>query len=117
MTYVDGFVAAVPTVNRQAYIDMAAKVAPIFKKHGALAVIECWGEDVPEGKINSFHTAVMRKEDETVVFSWIVWPSKDVRNSAHEATMADIDAAFPEEPGVFDGQRMIWGGFEMVLNV
>jgi uncharacterized protein YbaA (DUF1428 family) len=116
MTYVDGFVAAVPTANKQAYLDMAARVAPIFRKHGALAVIECWGDDVPEGKINSFHTAVMRKDDETVIFSWIVWPSKAVRDGAHEASMADMNEAFPEQPRVFDGQRMIWGGFEMILN-
>jgi uncharacterized protein YbaA (DUF1428 family) len=71
MTYVDGFVAAVPTANKEAYRKHAEAAAVVFKEHGALSLVECWGDDVPEGKINSLHTAVMRKDDETVVFSWI----------------------------------------------
>jgi len=71
MTYVDGFVCAVPTVNKEKYLAHAKLVAGVFKEHGALQVVECWGDDVPDGKVTSFPMAVQRKEDETVVFSWI----------------------------------------------
>lgn len=115
--YVDGFVAAVPLANRQAYLDHAVMAAQVFKDHGALRVVECWGEDVPEGKVNSFHTAVLRQEGEAVVFSWIVWPDKAAREAGWAATMAD-----PRMGGggagtmPFDGQRMIYGGFETILD-
>lgn len=66
MTYVDGFVAAVPTANKQAYAKHAETSAALFKEFGALSIVECWGDDIPEGKVNSLHTAVMRKEYETV---------------------------------------------------
>ena len=81
MTYVDGFVAAVPTANRDAAI--------VFKDHGALQVVECWGDDVPEGKVTSFPMAVKRKKDETVVFSWTTWPSRQARNEWMKKVMAD----------------------------
>ena len=80
MNYVDGFVCAVPTANRDAYQTHAAKAAPLFKEFGALSVVETWGDDVPDGKLTSFPLAVQRKDDETVVFSWITWPSKQVRD-------------------------------------
>ena len=80
MTYVDGFVAAVPTTNREIYREHAETAAVVFKEHGALKFVECWGDDVPDGKLTSFPMAVNRKDDETVVFSWIIWPSRDVRN-------------------------------------
>ena len=80
MNYVDGFVLAVPDENKDAYRNEALKAAAVFKVHGALAVVECWGDDVPEGKLTSFPMAVQCKPGETVVFSWIVWPSKDARD-------------------------------------
>ncbi|MDT4867156.1 hypothetical protein FQZ97_1020510 [compost metagenome] len=76
MSYVDGFVAAVPTANRELYRQHAQAVAAVFKEHGALGVVECWGDDVPEGKLTSFPMAVKRQDDETVVFSWVTWPSR-----------------------------------------
>ena len=79
--YVDGFVLAVPTANKEAFRRHASEAAPVFKEFGALSVVECWGDDVPEGTINSMHTAVLRKDDETVVFSWITWPDKATRNA------------------------------------
>src|SRR5262245_31327172 len=82
MTYIDGFVAAVPTANREKFKKHADEAAAIFKEYGALSVVECWGDDVPEGKITSFPMAVQRKDDEIVVFSWIVWPSKEARKAA-----------------------------------
>jgi uncharacterized protein YbaA (DUF1428 family) len=76
MTYVDGFVAAVPTANREAFRKHAKDAAGVFKEHGALKVVECWGDDVPDGEVTSFPMAVKRKADETVIFSWILWPSR-----------------------------------------
>ena len=72
MTYIDGFVAAVPTANREKYKKHAEEAAKVFREYGALKVVEAWGDDVPEGKLTSFPIAVIRKDDETVVFSWIV---------------------------------------------
>ena len=79
MAYVDGFVCAVPTADKEKYIAHATLAAGVFKDNGALQVVECWGDDVPEGKLTSFTMAVQRKDDETIVFSWITWPSKSVR--------------------------------------
>ena len=88
MSYVDGFVAAVPTVNRETYQRHAEQGAMAFKEHGATSVVECWGDDVPEGKLTSFPMAVQRKSDETVVFSWVTWPSKQVRDEGWKKVMA-----------------------------
>ena len=117
MTYVDGFVAAVPTAKRDTYRKHAEVAAQIFKRHGAQKVVECWGDDVPEGKVTSFPMAVKRKEDETVVFSWVVWPSRKARDEAREKVMTDMHQRFKEEPMPFDGQRLIYGGFETIVEV
>lgn len=113
MNYVDGFVLAVPTAQKDAYKKLAEDAAIVFKEHGALSLVECWGEDVPEGKINSMHTAVLRKPDETVVFSWVTWPDKATREAGMQKVMADprLDGPMP-----FDGSRMIFGGFETLVN-
>ncbi|RZJ11453.1 MAG: DUF1428 domain-containing protein [Haliea sp.] len=116
MNYVDGFVAAVPTANREKYRQHAQEASVVFKEHGALQVIECWGNDVPEGKLTSFTMAVQRKDDETVIFSWVTWPSKEVRDEGWKKIMADPRMAPDRAPMPFDGKRMIYGGFEMILN-
>ncbi len=117
MSYVDGFVAAVPTANKEAYRAHAALMAPLFKEHGALTVVECWGDDVPEGKLTSFTMAVKREENEAVVFSWITWPSRQVRDAGWEKVMADPRMQSGENPLPFDGKRLIYGGFEMMMSV
>ena len=117
MNYVDGFVCAVPTANRDAYLAHAAKAAPIFKEFGALSVVETWGDDVPEGKLTSFPLAVQRRDDETVVFSWITWPSKQVRDDAWKKVMADPRMTSENNPMPFDGKRLIYGGFQTILEV
>ena len=111
--YVEGFVVAVPTANRETYRQVAADAARLFRKHGALSLVECWGDDVPEGKLTSLPMAVKLKPDETVVFSWIVWPSKAARDKGNAAVMADPDA--PKQLP-FDGQRMIFGGFTVLVD-
>jgi uncharacterized protein YbaA (DUF1428 family) len=116
MTYVDGFVAAVPTANRAKFKQHAEDAAGLFKEHGAVKVVECWGDDVPEGKLTSFPMAVKREANETVVFSWILWPSKEVRDAAHKKVMADPRMQPDKNPMPFDGKRMIFGGFEVLVE-
>ncbi len=110
--YVDGFLAAVPNTQREAYRQHVIDAARVFRKHGALSLVECWGDDVPEGKLTSMPMAVRCQADETVVFSWVVWPSKAVRDQGMPAVMADPD--IPKQM-TFDGQRMIFGGFNVLV--
>ena len=116
MNYVDGFVAAVPNANRENYLQHAKEAAVIFKEYGALSVVETWGNDVPEGKLTSFTMAVQRKDDETVVFSWVTWPSKEVRDKGWEKVMADARMQPGKNEMPFDGKRLIYGGFETIVN-
>ena len=117
MSYVDGFVVAVPTANRDVYRKNAETAAAVFKEYGATKVVECWGDDVPEGKLTSFPIAVQRKEDETVVFSWITWPSRAVRDQGMKKSMEDPRLQQAMNPMPFDGKRMIYGGFEVIVEV
>ena len=116
MRYVEGFVAAVPTANRDAFRKHAEAMGNIFKEHGALNVVDCWGDDVPDGEVTSFPMAVKCREDETVVFGWMVWPSREVRDDAHEKVMADMEKNQDASPMPFDGKRLIYGGFEMLVE-
>ena len=114
MNYVDGYVCAVPTDKRETYVNYAQSVAPVCKEHGALAVVDCWGDDVPEGKLTSFPMAVKCEADETVVFAWIVWPSREVRDAAWQKMMEDPRMNPAHNPMPFDGKRMIYGGFRII---
>lgn len=114
MNYVDGFVAAVPTAKRDDYLAHCQAAGAVFREHGALSVVDCWGEDVPEGKLTSFPMAVKREADETVAFGWIIWASRQARDAGMKAAMEDPrlrDMAMP-----FDGKRMIYGGFEVIAS-
>ncbi len=116
MTYIDGFVMAVPSANREKFKKHAEDTASVFKEKGALKIVECWGDDVPEGQVTSFPMAVKRKQDETVVFSWIVWPSREVRETAMKTLMDDPRMQPDKNPMPFDGKRMIFGGFEPIVE-
>ena len=116
MPYIDGFVVAVPTAGREAYRAFAERTAAICREHGALKVVECWGDDVPEGKVTSFPMAVKLQKDETVVFSWITWPSRQVRDAGMKKVMADPRLQPEANPMPFDGKRVIYGGFEMIVD-
>jgi uncharacterized protein YbaA (DUF1428 family) len=116
MPYVDGFVAAVPTANREKFQKYSQDTAKVFKEYGALKVVECWGDDVPDGQVTSFPMAVKRQPDETVTFSWIVWPSRDKRNEAMKKIMEDPRVRMDTNPMPFDGKRMIFGGFETIVD-
>ncbi|MCG7392290.1 DUF1428 family protein [Microvirga sp. ACRRW] len=117
MSYVDGFVLAVPASEKEAYRKHAAEAAPLFKEFGATRMVECWGDDVPNGKVTDFRMAVKAKDDEIVVFSWIEYPSKEVRDAANEKIMTDPRMKAMGEKMPFDGMRMIFGGFMPILDV
>lgn len=116
MPYIDGFLASVADNKKDAYIAFAKSAAEVFKANGATRIVENWGENVPEGELTSFTMAVKREEGETVVFSWIEWASKEARDAGWEKAMADplFQQEAMEMP--FDGKRMIFGGFETVLD-
>ena len=116
MTYIDGFVIAVPTANKQAFIDFTREFDPIFIEYGATRVLECWGDDVPHGKQTDFYRAVEAKDDEAVLFSWIEWPDKATRDEGMKKMMDD-PRMDPNNPMPFDGKRMIYGGFAPVLEL
>lgn len=115
MSYVDGFLIPVPANRKKDFIAQAMKMAPIFKEFGATRVVECWGDDVPDGKVTDFKGAVKAKDDETVVFSWIEYPSKEVRDAANKRMMEDPRMKEMRDMP-FDGKRMIFGGFAPVLD-
>jgi uncharacterized protein YbaA (DUF1428 family) len=120
MSYIDGFVIAVPTANKQTFIDYARRLDPLFIELGALRVIEAWGDDVPDGKLTDFRRAVQATADETVLFSWIEWPDKATRDLGMKKMMDDprMDPSTPGNPPVpFDGKRMIFGGFVPVVEL
>ncbi|GGD96322.1 hypothetical protein GCM10011390_13870 [Aureimonas endophytica] len=117
MSYIDGFVVAVPVANREAYLALAERAAEVFMENGALRTVEAWGDDVPEGKVTDFRRAVAAKPEEVVVFSWIEWPSKAVRDAAMPKVMEDPRMPQPGEAAIpFDGKRMIYGGFQPILD-
>ncbi len=116
MAYVDGFAAPVKTSDKAAYIAFAQGTWAMFRKRGALRMVECWGDDVPDGVATSFPMAVKVEDGETVVFSWIEWPDRATRDACHAAMPTDPDIqALGEMP--FDGRRMIFGGFVPIVDV
>ncbi|TYT25304.1 DUF1428 domain-containing protein [Luteimonas viscosa] len=117
MPYIDGFVLAVPTANREKFIEHARRFDPVFIEFGATRVIEGWGDDVPEGKVTDFRRAVQAKDDETVAFSWVEWPDKATRDAGMKKMMEDPRMDPAANPMPFDGKRMIFGGFDSVVEL
>jgi len=115
MSYIQGFLAPVPKSSKQAYRDLAARSWPIFKEYGATQIMENWSDSVPDGKVTDFKRAVKAKEDEAVVFSWIVWPDQATYDAAAEKMEADVRW---QEMGdmPFDGARIIWAGFDPIFE-
>ena len=125
MSYIDGFVIAVPTANKQKFIDHANLGDSVFMELGATRILECWGDNVPDGNVTDFRKAVQARDDETVVFSWIEWPDKQTRDAAF-ATMkewmehperADPRMDPARNPMPFDGKRLIFGGFAPIVEL
>lgn len=117
MNYVDGFVAAVPTANKEQYKEHAEQALLVFREHGAIRCAECWGDDVPKGDVTDFYGAVKANDDETVVFAWIEWPDKATRDAGMKKVMDDPRMTLENNPMPFDGKRMIYGGFAMMLDI
>ncbi|GJE60081.1 DUF1428 domain-containing protein [Methylobacterium trifolii] len=117
MSYVDGFIVPVPRDKLDAYKALAAKAGALWKEHGALAFVECVGDDVPYGKRTSFPRAVEAGEDEVVVFSWIVYASREDRDAVNARVMADPRLETDPARMPFDGKRMIFGGFRAFLEL
>lgn len=115
--YIEGFVVAVPKENKQKYLEQAKRAATLFKRLGANRVVECWQNDVPHGKTTDFYGAVKAKENEEIIFSWVEYPTKDIRDKAHEKMMEDPEMKEMGKSMPFDGSRMIFGGFESILDV
>lgn len=113
MTYIEGFVAAVPTANKEKYIAHAKEASAYFKSLGATRCVECWGDDVPHGVLTDFYRATQAKDDETPVFSWVEYPDKATRDAANKKMSEDTTMSGMEMP--FDARRMFWGGFELVM--
>ncbi|MES2102545.1 MAG: DUF1428 domain-containing protein [Pseudomonadota bacterium] len=119
MSYVDGFVLPLPKKNLEAYRAMSAKCGAIWREHGALEYRECIADDVKPGKLTSFPQSVNLEDGETVIFSWIVYESRAHRDLVNDKVMKDPRMADVMNPGSmpFDGKRMIYGGFEMLLDL
>jgi uncharacterized protein YbaA (DUF1428 family) len=116
MGYADGYVVPVPDVNKDAYRALAEKASQVFRDHGATRVVEAWGDDVPTGKVTDYARAAHKQDGETVVFSWVEWPSKEARVAGWEKVMAD-ERMQPDGTEVpFDGKRMIYGGFAPIVE-
>jgi len=118
MSYVDGYVLAVAKKGKADYIKLAEVSAAVFKDHGALSVVENWADDVPDGTLTSLPMAVKCEAEEDVVFSWIVWPSKEVRDAGNKAAMTDPRLQnWDINKMPFDGKRMIFSGFKTIVEV
>jgi uncharacterized protein YbaA (DUF1428 family) len=117
MPYVDGFVAAVPNANLERYREMARIAGAVWMEHGALTYVECIADDVPYGELTSFPRAVQAKEDEIVIFSWVTYESRARRDEINAKVMADPRFSGEDWKQVFDGKRMIYGGFQSFLTL
>ncbi|MFT4251465.1 MAG: DUF1428 family protein [Caulobacter sp.] len=116
MTYVDGFVVAVPKARIEDYKDLARLAGTVWMEYGALSYVEAIADDVPYGELTSFPRAVQLKDDEVTVFSWITYESRAKRDEVMAKIMTDERLKRPMESMPFDGKRMIFGGFEAVVE-
>lgn len=111
-SYVQGFIVPVPSAKREAYRQLADDMWPQFKEHGALRLVEAWGDDVPDGKRTDFRRSVKAAPDETVVFAFLEWPSREVCDAASKQMQPPAGLEMP-----FDAKRMVYGGFETIVTL
>ncbi|WP_127717040.1 DUF1428 domain-containing protein [Halobacteriovorax sp. HLS] len=114
MNYVDGFMAAVPKENKEKFLEHTKFFSELAKEYGALSIVDCWEDNVPDGKVTSMPLAVQKLESEAVVFSWITWPSKEVRDEGMKKLMEDPRSSEQTNPMPFDGKRLIFGSFNVI---
>ena len=118
--YIDGFVIPVKTSRKQEYVEMAAKMSKRYLEWGAIEIIEAWGDAVADGKVTDFKRAVAAEPDETIVFSWVMWPSKEAREAGQKKMQEDPEMkewmASAKDPP-FSMQRMIFAGFSAIVDV
>ena len=117
MSYVDGFVLAVPKKNLEAYKDIARTAGAVWMEYGALSYVECVGDDVPYGELTSFPRSVQATDDEVVIFSWITYESREQRDAINAKVMADTRLKNDPASMPFDGKRMIFGGFKSLVDL
>ena len=119
-TYIDGYVMVVPQANKAAFIAHVQQSIPIYKEYGALRVVDCWADDLPgglaSGRINSYGNAVQLEEGESIVFSWIEWPTKAMRDAAWPLIVRDPRMSTDANPLPYDYKRMLRGGFQAIVN-
>ena len=115
-TYIDGYVMVVPQVNKAAFIEHVKQSIPIYKEYGALRVVDCWADDLPSGRTNTYGHAVQLEAGEAVVFSWIEWPFKAIRDAAWPLILKDPRMHPDDNPMPFDVKRMLRGGFQTIVN-
>lgn len=114
MSYITGFLIPVKTADKDRYLESARKSWPVFQKYGCLEQVETWGEDIPEGKLTSFPRAVQQQAGEAVVFSWLRWPDRATADACFAKMESEPDFADMDMP--FDGERMIWAGFDPIFE-
>ena len=121
MSYFEAFILAVPNSNKEAYVELSWRINPNLLDFGATKILECWGDDIPEGSLTDFRKAVQAKENETVVLSLVEWPDKQTRDRGNEKLheLAMTDESFDESkyPVPFDGKRMVVGGFQTIVDM
>ncbi len=116
MVYIDGFVAPVKAGTVENYVAFAERAAVVFKEHGAIRVVESWADDVPQGEVTDFYRSVLSGDGETIVFSWVEWPDKATRDAGMQKVMEDSRMNVENAELPFDGKRMIFGGFQAVVD-
>ncbi len=116
MRYVEGFLIPVPASRKERYRELAQQASALFREFGATRVVECWGDDVPDGEVHDFKRAAKVEGDEVVVFSWVEYPSKSVRDAANEKMRSDPRMQTNGDPMPFDAKRMSFGGFAPILD-
>jgi uncharacterized protein YbaA (DUF1428 family) len=114
--YIDGFIVPVPKANIERYKKIAGLCRDLWKEHGAIDFVECIADDVKSGEVSSFPQSVILKEDETVVFSWISYRSREDRDRCNEKVMSDPRMKELMDKDLFDGKRMIYGGFQTIVQ-
>ncbi|UWQ96877.1 DUF1428 domain-containing protein [Rhodobacteraceae bacterium M385] len=116
MSHIDGFIIPVKTARKAEYVEAAKQIVELYRKHGATRCVETWGAGIDQGERTSFPRAVQAEADEAIVFSWMEFPDKETSDAAHQAVWSEPAMQAMMETDIVDGKRMIFGGFELLLD-